>query len=145
MSIILASSSAALTRWALDFLGSSYNDQGGATTTYGVTFRFNTDGTLDVLRVQGADITPVGSYVLPGSVSAITWVRFTVNANGGSTVGVPNTWQQLTSARTYGMNYSTGGGTDTVTYDFDFELATDSGGSNIVASANVTGTVGEIL
>jgi len=130
----------------IDISGGIVSDVSGATTTYRVEFRFNTDGTLDVIRnVQGSTI-PAGKYVIPGGRATSLYVRCVQNSGTAFNVGAAlSTWHALSSSRSFGLSYTSSGGADSVVYDVTFDLATDSGGVNIVATANPVGEVGELF
>lgn len=128
-----------------DFLASEpYDDFGGATTTYRVQIIFQTDGTIDIGQLIGAGIQNVEEYSAnPSNI----WVRCTNTGGNDMTGGAArNTWHQCNVQRIFEMEYTSGGGNDSITGEFTFELATDSGGSNIVATATgITVSAGELF
>ncbi len=65
-------------------------------------------------------------------IGANYWVRMTVNSGtGGTFTGSTGTWLSLSTARTWTLSRNTvGNGTRNVT----LEIATDSGGTNVVAT-----------
>lgn len=130
----------------IDISGGIVSDVSGTTTTYRVEFRFNTSGTLDVIRNVQSSTLPAGSYVIPGGRAASLYVRCVQNSGTAFNVGATlSTWHALTSNRSFGLSYTSSGGADSVFYDVTFSLSTDSGGVNIVATANPDGEVGELF
>lgn len=118
----------------------SWSDTGVPTVTYEVRWFFDTDGTADEYRAQDTDNLNL-VLIVPGVKAADTWVRCTENSGLTLTTGTPGTWQQLNSTRTFAIARSlleSG-------YNITFELATDSSGTNIVASKTISGTVGRIV
>lgn len=123
----------------LSDLSGNYFDVGAITTTYGVEVIFRTDETVDVLRNVGSDFfneqDPYTNNV------ANTWVRCTfVSGDTYSSVLNLGVWQQCSTQRTYSF-FSTFERFGT----YKFELASDSGGSTIRATKNITFDVGEII
>jgi hypothetical protein len=84
--------------------------------------------------------TPSGNWATPTTIGigSSYWIRFTRTSFSGSLGGntaTPSTgWLQLSGA---GISvYNAGGGADAIaSAEYTIEIATDSGGSNIVASA----------
>lgn len=98
-------------------------------------FRVVTNGTVDLLRNINSDTIPDETYVTPPGGSL--YVRCTQVSGTALNVGdTLSTWHNLTSERTFGLQISTSGGPDLISAELDFDLATDSGGTNIVASAS---------
>jgi len=128
-----------------DMPGAYYTDEGFATQTYSVRVYFRTDATIDVVRNTSGNSNDIETYVVPTSESSNLYVRAT-NVSGqtlnlGDAAG---SWHSLATERSFGITYTSTGGFDQVVGIVKFELATDSGGSNIVAtSSNITITVGE--
>lgn len=101
-----------------------------------VYWMFNADGTIDLLKLQGADqfekfspdqwcnLTPEQDY----------WIRFTHNAGDASNLGhTSGTWFAMTSAIGQGWEETTDG-FSTYEGSSKVEIATDSGGVTIVAT-----------
>lgn len=145
--ILLAASVVGGTTWSLADLASTYSDTGSPTTTYRLTVVFQTDATVDIQRLQNTDLlNEQDPYVDPTSEAANTWVRATVNFGNALTGGdATGTWHQLNVQRTFELEHTSSGGDDTIQSNVTFELASDSGGSSIEASATMTITVGEAL
>ncbi len=77
----------------------------------------------------------LGSWLLSGD-AADFWARCTLNSGtlDGANSGV-GSWLQLNTTRSWAIVRTTNGND---TADFDIDIATDSGGANIIASANYT-------
>lgn len=124
--------------YGLGALTDPANDRDSFALTYSVTFHFRDTltGTVDLVRGQSLNFVPDDTYVAP-ALGGTFYVRCTQNSgtalNVGDTLGA---WLSLTSVqeRSFGLQYTTSGGPDLVSANIDFDLATDSGGSNIVAS-----------
>ena len=130
----------------LDGSDSRWSDVTGATATYSVTFTFNTDGTVDVFRSVQGDTTPIGTFVIPGERTTSLYIRCVQNSGQPFNLGAAlSTWHALSVGRSFGLQYTSGGGADSVVYDVTFSLALDSGGTNIVATGNPNGEVGELF
>lgn len=125
--------------------GSYYTDEGGVTQTYSVVVYFRTDATIDVVRNVTGSNNDIETYVVPTSESANLYVRATNVSGQVLNVGdAAGSWHSLATQRSFGISYTSSGGFDQVSGVKKFELATDSGGTNIVAtSSNITITVGE--
>ena len=92
---------------------------------------FNTNGTC---TVSGGVTSPGGGWMSGGS-GASYWIRWT-NTTGTLTTGTPATWQQLSTARTFGVSFTTNAaGSKNCIGTVD--IATDSGGVTIVATGSV--------
>ena len=135
-----------VTTWDMSSMGTSYTDTGAATTTYGVSVIFRTDGTVDVTRVINSNLNDeVNPYVTPTSETSNTWVRCLYVAGTHMTAGdAEDTWHRLDSQRTFTMTYATSGGSDQVDGTFNFELSSDSSGTpEEAAKDNVNIDIGE--
>ena len=120
-------------------IGATYNDT--AATVVGVpgactvTLTVRTDGTV---RASGSASGTLASQDWITPTSAVTtnyWSRWSSTA-GSLSSGSEATWEQLTTNRAYAKSYVGLTGTDAVTGTL--EIATDSGGSNVVASDSFT-------
>lgn len=126
----------------------SYSDTGAATQTYSVTlfFRATNDATVDVVRNVNGNTNNVEQYVDPADGPNL-WIRCTDESGTPLNVGdATGSWHSLTSAqqRSFGLSYTSTGGVDFQVSSISFDLATDSGGSNIVASSGtISLTAGE--
>ena len=98
--------------------------------------RFNADGTIDSQEntVNGFNHIAVASWYTPtgGTPGTGYWIRATLTGGTNPIVGTLSTWLQLSSTRTW-QNTITG--IDYLQAIMTIEIATDSGGSNIVATA----------
>ena len=144
--LLMAYSGKAGTIYDLSSLASSYSDTGGATTTYGITFTARdsiTDGTIDVLRTINSDLN--NEELMLDPIGTSLWIKATYVSGQTFTSGdAVGSWLELSADKSWTMSYTSSGGADTVSGVYKFELATDSGGSNIVAdSGNITFQVGE--
>lgn len=124
----------------LDPFSGSFSDIGSPSATYEVRWVFNTDGTGDEIRAQDADNLGL-ELIFPAAKTSQTWVRCSEDSGLTLTTGTPATWQQISSTRTFAIARSL---TES-SYQVTFELATDSGGTDIVASKTISGSVGKIL
>ena len=116
------------------------NDTGLGSATYGVRYSFTNDGDCDSLRNEGADIFNQ-LVLLPAALKETTWVRLTEVSGLTLTIGTPGTWQQMNAVRTFGAERSL----LESTYSWKIELATDSGGTNIVETRTLGGSIGKIV
>lgn len=117
----------------------SISDQAG---NYGYTFliRNTLDATIDGDRVHNSDENNiVNTYLTPVNGKNL-WVRCTLVAgtalNAGDATG---SWHTLTSsqARSFGLTYTASAGApDLDQSTIRLEIATDSGGTNIVATSD---------
>lgn len=95
------------------------------------TLRFNTDGTITQVETpNGGGGTMQWYSPTTASIGTSYWVRCTRQSGNALNVGTENTWQQLSANRTFGYSSTT----DVMDGFFTFQLATDSGGANIVAT-----------
>lgn len=94
------------------------------------SLQLNTDGTMS----STGNFSTVGpNWYLPTStgVGANYWVRMTVTAGSNPTVGTVGSWLQLSSNRAWTWTRTT---TGVLSATVTVELATDSGGANIIAT-----------
>lgn len=93
-----------------------------------------TDGSVSKIGNQPG--SSMSNWYLPNTVGIGTshWVRATVTS-GTLTSGTAGTWLQLSSNRTWNKQQTIIGASSVT---FTLELATDSGGANIVATCSVT-------
>lgn len=132
--------------YSLANLASEYADESTITDTYTVNFIVRdsiTDGTIDVTKAITSSELDEETYIVPTGSSV--WVRATYVSGDTFTSGAAvGSWLELSTDRTWTMSHTTSGGLDQISGIYKFELATDSGGSNIVAdSGNITFRVGE--
>lgn len=133
----------------LSDLNSAYVDTDFAVQTYSVRywFRVTDDGTVDVTRAVGSNLNDEEQYITPATGKNL-WVQATQTGttfNLGDATGT--TWYSLTTAqeRSFGLQYTPSGSSDTVSGVVTFKIATDAAGSNIVATSSaITTTVGTI-
>ncbi len=94
----------------------------------GASIVVNSDGT--VTRTGNETFGTPPGWFSPTTAGAGNsyWLRATVTS-GSPTTGTYNTWLALSSNRTFGVSRAS---TGTTTADITFEIATDSGGTNII-------------
>ena len=132
--------------WDMSSMAASYDDSGGATTTYGISVIFRTDGSVDVTKLIGSDLNnEVDPYVDPASSTSDTWVRCLYVSGSHMTAGdAEDTWLRLDSERTFTMTHTSAGGNDEISGTFNFELSSESDGTpEEAAKDNVNINVGE--
>jgi hypothetical protein len=112
-----------------------YSDFGiaGVEPSTGVNFTVRSDGTI---LVTGDNSGTLANYnwITPTTGSTTYFVRATLTG-GSFNSGTIATWLPLTSNRSWVVRVFTIG---TRTATADFEIATDSGGTNVVVSGTVT-------
>lgn len=115
-----------------------YSDFGinGVDPSAGVNFVVRSDGTV---LVSGDNSGTLANYnwITPTTGSTTYFVRATL-VSGTFNTGTTGSWLALTSNRSWIVRVFTAAGRSTTA---TFEIATDSGGTNIVASASVTFSV----
>jgi hypothetical protein len=104
---------------------------------YSIDLYFNTNGTWNFYGFAGGDES--GNWATPTTtgIGSSYWIRFTRTFfSGGFGNSATNTtgWQQLSTARIITV---TTGGIVGSQGDYTVQIATDSGGSNIVATASL--------
>lgn len=95
-----------------------------------------TNGTITALGGQAVYL-PFGTKWVNNPSTGVGnnyWVRATTNFLIGSGTGTTGSWLQLNTARTWTLTAPTGGAI--YGWDIKFEFATDSAGTNIVATTN---------
>lgn len=116
---------------SLDFAISTNNAE--------VRWFFNTDGTIDRLKLQGSDVFEWGNWCNQTPTISY-WGRFTHNAGDTANVGNSSgSWISMISNISQGWNEDQDGFA-TYSGSSKFEIATDSGGSNIIATGYYGGT-----
>jgi len=118
--------------------GQSRTDTGslGSDGSSLATLSLNTDGTGSIVRSVVGDSFPCnwGSPTTTG-IGASYWARVTITS-GSLSSGTTGSWLQLNVARNWARNRVGGVGTNTCTFTLD--IASDSGGASIVATASFT-------
>jgi len=102
----------------------------------------NSDGTVDQRSDNNVSdnivqIDSATDWVIPNSISATThYVRATQNSQtgGGTLSGTLNTWLALSTDRFWTIERAAVAGTGSSIWSLDIEIATDSGGTNVVAT-----------
>lgn len=112
-----------------------YIDNAISPTDASTTLNINSDGTV---VATGANTGTLASYnwITPTTGSTTYYVRATLTS-GTFTSGTTGTWLALSSNRSWNTAYTSdtpGNKATTAT----FEIATDSGGTNVVVSASIS-------
>ena len=118
---------------SLASLSAIYGEINPGGTAY-AEYSFNSNGSISYFTSNGNGTQ--GSWATPNTVGIGSnyWIRFTQTASFGpstETGSARNTWIQLSNAPTFGLS-KTANGYSSRTYTV--EIASDSGGSNIVAT-----------
>lgn len=119
--------------------GGTSTDIATSPTNAECSWRFNADGTVDLLRVNSGNTLNQQQWYRPtgGTPGSGYWIRMTPTAGTFNVGDLTGTWLQLNAARSWGrLRTSDAAGTDTATGTV--EIATDSGGVNIVTSGSYT-------
>ena len=141
----IAASGVSPTIYSLSNMAGSYSDTAFGANTYSVTVRFSTDGTVDVLKSVGADLNNEEQHTEPGDNSVNTSVRCTNISGADMTSGeTRSAWHLISTNRDFVMSYAAGGGPDTISGVFDFELSNDGGSTIAATKSNVTITAGSL-
>ena len=100
-----------------------------------VAFYVNSDGTVQA-STFGSGIVDSYDWITPTTGASTYFVRATLNS-GSLTTGTTGTWLALTSSQVWTVfkNEFTSG---SQTANLTIAIATDSGGTNIVVSANIS-------
>ena len=109
-----------------------YGDLTSSPTDAGITFFIYASGVYQVVRDNGPD--PSSDWVTP-QPPATHYVRVTPTSGTFSSGSATGTWLTI-SGQSWRVVYTLGSGAKTCT--FDVEIATDSGGTNIVAAGSMT-------
>ena len=117
----------------LSVLPGSYsrNEVGGTDAVCTVTY--NADGTWAAFD----DFSTTGNWYAPttGGVGSGFWIRWT-NTSGTLSTGTAGSWLALSTSKSFSVEFTPLSGSKSCTGTV--ELATDAGGSNVVASGSVT-------
>lgn len=104
----------------------------------------NTDGIMQV-NTTSAGTTTIGNWFTPTTtgIGNSYWVRFVLNSTSGSSTNTSWTtttgWLQLSSQRSCFVSAFTSGPSNrSRTANYTVQIATDSGGTNIVTSGTYT-------
>jgi hypothetical protein len=122
------------------FLGSPFNDFEANTST----MDFNTNGTWQ-FNGTAAGITN-GNWGTPtttgiGSNYWVKWTRTFYSGGAGNTASATSGWQQLSTLRTISVYCN---GPVTSSADYTVQISSDSSGTTILATANITVTAPNI-
>jgi hypothetical protein len=99
----------------------------------GVSLSINSDGTVQI-NASTSGLLDSYDWITPTTGSTAHFVRATVTS-GSFTSGATDTWEALTSNREWSVDQSVPGSKQVSAL---FQIATDSGGANVVVSANIT-------
>lgn len=100
-----------------------------------VAFYVNSDGTVEVTTF-GSGVVDNYNWITPTTGSTTYFVRATLNS-GSLNSGTTGTWLALTSNRVWSV-YKDESSAGSQTADLTIAIASDSGGTDIVVSANVS-------
>jgi hypothetical protein len=104
-------------------------------------YQFATDGDLLGFAAPSGGAVTDTDWTLPitGGIGSSYWVRWTIVGSSGTGVftkiGTDGTWQQLSTARAFGLQTSNNNTVVYRDYDCYFEISSNSAGTNIVASS----------
>lgn len=133
-----------------NFYGKSNISLASVTGVYGDIFNsgtafailsFNSDGSISYSENNSSG--PMGNWGGSG-IGANYWIRFTQTSSYGAsteTGSARNSWLQLSSVRSYGVQRSIGGAGGRF---YTIQIASDSGGANIVATTTNIGLEVEV-
>jgi len=93
-------------------------------------FTFKSDGSTE------SNFFNTDLYCNPGVYTSQLWIKATLVSGSSPSTGTMNTWLALSTDRTWSNSVTVQNTTKTSTIQFD--LATDSSGSNIISTANIT-------
>lgn len=97
-----------------------------------MTVTVNTDGTITYTASStGSGSTSWGAPTTSG-IGSLYWVRFTLTSGDALSSNGASTWTQLSTGRSFARQASLSG--DSFSSTVTIELATDSGGANVVAT-----------
>lgn len=106
-----------------------------APTSAIATLTFGTDGTITIAGSGTSNQTAYWYKPATSGIGSSYWLRVTVNSGSSLTGSSTGTWLQLSTSRSFNLTSS---GNGVLSTNITIEIATDSGGSNIVASASAT-------
>ena len=110
-------------------------------------FRFNTDGTVDQHTDDNTtdmyvQVDAATDWIIPNSAATTShWIQVQQNSQtGGGTLSgsVGTSWVQMSSSLEWSIERQAVSGVGTSFWSLAVAIATDSGGSNIVASGTYT-------
>jgi hypothetical protein len=105
-------------------------------------YTFYTDGDLLGFASPSGPAVVNTDWTLPitGGIGSSYWVRWTIVSSSitvpFSKVGTDGTWQQLSAARTFGLESGNNNVLGTSEIESYFQIASDSAGTNIVATSS---------
>jgi hypothetical protein len=105
-------------------------------------YTFYTDGDLLGFASPSGPAVVNTDWTLPitGGIGSSYWVRWTIVSSSitapFSKVGTDGTWQQLSTARTFGLESGNNNTTGVSQIESYFQIASDSSGTNIVAGSS---------
>jgi hypothetical protein len=97
-------------------------------------YQFYGDGYINYFTISGNGTMGQWTSPITAGIGASYWVRFTQTASAGpstETGNARNTWVSLNSAPYFGLEKTTNGQSSRT---YTVQIASDSGGSNIVAT-----------
>jgi hypothetical protein len=122
---------------------SDTSDPGNGQYGAGVNMNFYTDGTWDAVPLVsfggGSGNWSAPTLATVGRLYWIRWTRTSLSGTGSYSAAASSGWQNVTSTLTIAVTASGSPGVGaSVTASYTIDIATDSGGSNVVSSTSVT-------
>jgi hypothetical protein len=99
------------------------------------TIRFETDGVITMIRVNGGTTTSAWGSPTSSGEGANYWVRATLDSGTSPSGPALGSWHQLSSARAWALTQTSSG---VSSCQLTIQIASDSGGSNILSTCTVT-------
>jgi hypothetical protein len=121
---------------SLASLSDIYGDINPGGTAY-AEYVFNSNGATSYFSSSGNGTLSNWASPTTAGIGSNYWIRFTQTASFGpstETGNARNTWIQLSSVPTFGLSKTANGGSSRT---YTAQIATDSGGANIVATKSV--------
>ena len=121
---------------SLASLSDIYGDINPGGTAY-AEYAFNSNGATTYFSSSGNGSLSNWATPTTAGIGSNYWIRFTQTASFGpstETGNARNTWIQLSNAPTFGLSKTANGGSSRT---YTAQIATDSGGANIVTTKSV--------
>lgn len=115
-----------------DLQGGNFSDSGPGGAD--IRYRVNADEEESYAQWGGASYIAFNNWIVPAGMYSTHYIRATKNSGDVPDSGTLGSWEALSTARMWQLSL---GGAGSKTCNLTIEIATDSGGSNIVDSATV--------